>query len=112
MTWRRAGGWLRAHVWVLKSWLIGGIGAAVDYGLVWTLAGLNDVPTFVAALTGLLVGSSVNFVANRLLVFREARQSPAAAQAARFAVLMATLFLAHAFTVAFARDTIRVPLLL
>jgi putative flippase GtrA len=112
MTWRDTGDWLRAHAWVLKSWLIGGLGAAVDYALVWTLAGRNNLPTFAAALAGLLVGSSVNFVANRLLVFRDARQSQVGTQAARFAALMAGLFLAHAFTVAFARDTIGVPLLL
>jgi putative flippase GtrA len=52
-------------------------------------------------LAGLLVGSSVNFVANRLLIFHDTRETASATQAARFAALMSALFLTHALSVAF-----------
>jgi putative flippase GtrA len=112
MTWVGVRDWLRRNAWVIKTWLLGGIGSAADYALVWILAGRNSVPTFVATLAGLLLGNGVNFVVIRLLVFRDARQVTASKQAARFAMLMAVLFLTHALSVAFVRDRVGVPLFL
>jgi putative flippase GtrA len=111
VTWRRAGDLARANVWALKSWLFGGLGSAVDYALVWTLAGIGSVPTFGATLAGLVVGGGINFTANRLFVFPDAKEATTATQAVRFALLMVALTFAHALSVAFARDTVGVPLL-
>jgi putative flippase GtrA len=112
MTLRGAGDWLQANAWALKTWLLGGIGSAADYSLVWILAERLSVPTFAATLAGLLLGNGVNFVVFRWLIFQQARQVTAASQAIRFAVLMAALVVAHAFSVAVARDNIGVPLFL
>lgn len=93
---------------LLKMFGLSAVGSAVDYLTVYALAIAAAWPTPVAAVSGLVLGASVTFTLNRLLVFGGA--GSLSSQLLRFILVLAVLLSLDATAVSLLRDTVGVPL--
>jgi putative flippase GtrA len=91
------------NYWVTRSLAVGAVATSIDVLILLTCVKLLDLPTPIGAMTGVAVGSTFTFFANRYFAFRD--QTPELApQALRFAVTTGCAMLVHASIVWWLRD--------
>lgn len=91
------------NYWVTRSLAVGAVATAIDVMILLACVKLLDLPTPIGAMTGVAVGSTFTFFANRYFAFRDHRPE-LAPQALRFAVTTGCAMLVHASLVWWLRD--------
>lgn len=105
---RRLARFLRTS-WAIRSLALGAVAAACDYTVLILCAFVLDLPSAVAAMCGLAVGATLNFLLNRNYAFRDC-QSTLAATALRYAAAIACLMVLHAPAVGMLTDRLELPI--
>jgi len=98
--------WAWEH-WATRSLAVGGIATAIDicFGTSLLLVGM---PTRWAAMSGVVLGGTFTFLANRYFAFRE-RNPKLAKPALRFVVVTGLASIVHGQVVVWLRDVLGVP---
>lgn len=104
--------WQRARdSWISRSLLVGAGATAIDVAVLLLMVRLLRATTPVAAMTGVLVGGTFAFLANRRFAFR-ATELPLLPQAIRYAVATGAAMLVHAALVTFLADRVGISVVL
>lgn len=102
-------GRLAAH-WVVRCLAVGAVSSACDYSLLWVTAVVVRLPTPLCAMIGVSVGSTVSFLLNRAISFRDSHNTFGGA-ALRYAAVIGSLMIVHATAVGLLRDRAHWPIL-
>lgn len=94
--------------WATRSLAIGAVATGLDIGLGATLLTVFDVSTRISAMTGVILGATFTFFANRHFAFQQ-QGAALVAPALKFLAITALSSLAHGQLVVLLRDRLGVP---
>ncbi|MBL8951663.1 MAG: GtrA family protein [Myxococcaceae bacterium] len=94
--------------WATKSLVIGALATAIDLGIGTFCAVVLQLPTRVCTAAGLVVGATLNYLAQRKVAFADG-DTRLAQSFGRWALVTAAQILVHGQLVTVLRDTLHVP---
>ncbi len=97
--------------WASRSLAVGAVATGIDILVLLACVDIFDLPNPLAAMVGVLFGSTFTFFANRHFAFRD-HNPELAPQAARFALFTALGMMAHAWVVYMFANRMGVPVVL
>ena len=99
---------MKKKLWAAKSLLIGALAGGLDVAIGSFCAVVLDLPTRVCTTAGLIVGVTINFLAQRKFAFQD-RDTRLAQSTVRWLIVTALQILLHGQLVTIFRDRLGVP---